>query len=327
MMLFVAASPVMVFLFQLILFKNYEGYIGGLISAMGLAGAIWVLCVAGSLPHSEFLRVMRYIALAHIVVCMYAIIKWDFVSAEERGARMHLLEIGTSVWAELALGAIVASVLSKRKELIIAASLIGGVVIAGAQMRGAGLSALSLLLFYWVLIGSKKFGALPTITISLLSAASMMIVYPLFARYISSILLLDDASRGISSGFSGRFDNWSVWIERFQSSPLIGVGLDRDVGQLEAHNGFIKLFAEYGIALGIPFCYFLVAAVRASWIAYRPEIVAAIVSYLVFILAAPRHISFQIMPFVALAAIAYSFLGLRQFCRMRVTTVRGGYGN
>jgi O-antigen ligase len=83
---------------------------------------------------------------------------------------------------------------------------------------------------------------------------------------------------GLDESAQGRLDAWKAGARMFKSRPLYGVGYDRFAdnyptyvtnaviwGKLEAHNSFVKAFAETGFLGFVPFMALVVLSFRSAW--------------------------------------------------------------
>lgn len=280
------------------------------LASIGTGAVLFAAAVAGNLPLDEFRRAMAYAAIAHAGICAYGILFWDFSAVTYGGPnRLGTEEMGTAVWGELAAGAAIAALLSGRRWLLFAVVPVAAMVIYGTQMRGAGLAIFTALFLYWFLTAGRKIDPLLLLAgLCVLLAAGLALMGEI-SRFVGAALLLDDPHRGLDSGLSGRLENWALAWERFVHSPLIGVGQSDRIAA-NAHNGILKIFAEYGVALALPMLAFVAVGARNAWNARRFDIFAAIAALLVFIGPAPRYINFQIMPFVGIAAVAFALCSL-----------------
>jgi O-antigen ligase len=75
-------------------------------------------------------------------------------------------------------------------------------------------------------------------------------------RHVSSALMMNDAYRGMGSGFSGRSGLWDIALELFNQSPIIGHGLGfyDSVGFIGPHNIVLYGLGEYGLT-AVPFLW------------------------------------------------------------------------
>jgi hypothetical protein len=66
---------------------------------------------------------------------------------------------------------------------------------------------------------------------------------------ITSILALDDPSRDLSSGFTGRDEYWSAALATITDHPF-GIGFKRATAFESGHNGYLKTLVEFGVVGG-----------------------------------------------------------------------------
>jgi putative inorganic carbon (HCO3(-)) transporter len=83
---------------------------------------------------------------------------------------------------------------------------------------------------------------------------------------------------GIDESAQGRLDAWMAGARMVKARPVLGVGYDRFAdnyptyvtnaviwGKLEAHNSFVKAFAETGIVGFVPFMAMVVLSFRSAF--------------------------------------------------------------
>ncbi|MET3988844.1 O-antigen ligase [Bradyrhizobium sp. JR7.2] len=83
---------------------------------------------------------------------------------------------------------------------------------------------------------------------------------------IATFLALDDSSRDLSSGFTGRDEYWYAALATIMDHPL-GIGFKRASAFEAGHNGYLKTLVEFGIVGGgliILFVGCVIAAARAE---------------------------------------------------------------
>lgn len=305
-------SPLFLTILQYVFLEQYSFIPPSFLSSVGMGAVLFAAVVVGSLPVNEFRRVMTYAAIAHAGICGYGIVFWDFSSAVYGGAnRFGTEEMGTAVWAELAVGTAIAALLSGRRWLLWLVVPIVVLVIYSTQMRGAGLALVISFFMYWFLIAGRNWNPLLLFSGFCLMLAGALIMSTELGSAISTALLINDQHRGLSSGFSGRLENWALAWERFLSSPIIGVGQSDRIAS-NAHNGILKIFAEYGLVFSMTMLAFVFLGLRNALRMRMYDIFAAIVGLILFIGPAPRYINFQIMPFVSLAAVAFALYHSRR---------------
>lgn len=78
---------------------------------------------------------------------------------------------------------------------------------------------------------------------------------------IVGLLALDDQSRGVSSGVSGRDEFWRDALATITNHPF-GIGFKRATFYESGHNGYLKTLVEFGV-LGGGLIIFLIASVIA----------------------------------------------------------------
>jgi hypothetical protein len=90
----------------------------------------------------------------------------------------------------------------------------------------------------------------------------------LFTNVFSELFSLNDATRGLSSGVSGRSSNWDYFLPQLSEHPFFGYGF-RNHDFVGAHNGFMQYVLENGLV--ISFLFFsalllkLISNVSAVW--------------------------------------------------------------
>jgi O-antigen ligase len=83
----------------------------------------------------------------------------------------------------------------------------------------------------------------------ILAAAVVLVVAIAYWSEISTILALDDASRNLSSGLSGRDIYWQRAFAAISQHPF-GIGFKRALIYQSGHNGYLKTLLEFGIIGG-----------------------------------------------------------------------------
>lgn len=307
--LFISFLPISILFLQLIFFNFIPNVTQpSLLFSIALT-ATMMLALAVSLLSDQYFRLtMTLLSISHVAICIHGILSVDMSLFHNGPQRFSAYGVGTSVWAEFAVGALVAAILSQRNSIVLIATLIGSIVIFKTQMRGAGISIFILITIYYFF---KSWRNKPSSRLILFFLALLPLIVLLSSEVVQNmmgaILLLHDEHRGIDSGFSGRFDNWNAAFQLFLNSPLIGVGVsDHTAGG--AHNGLIKAMAQMGLFFFIPFSWLIATSTTKAWRNGHMELFAAIFCYLVFILSEPRYINLQIMPFVGLVAVIYSYV-------------------
>jgi O-antigen ligase len=84
-----------------------------------------------------------------------------------------------------------------------------------------------------------------------------VLLFPVIAAFallftnqeVSSLLALDDPDRNVSSGFTGRGDDWNSALALIGQNPF-GMGFKRPPFDNAGHNGYLKSLLEFGIIGG-----------------------------------------------------------------------------
>ncbi|MBL8552330.1 MAG: O-antigen ligase family protein [Hyphomonadaceae bacterium] len=257
------------------------------------AGAISATIIAGlfgaHLSDRDFRSGMHLIALIHCGYCIFGLAQPAELSQE--GARFSAGGIGVQIWGELGVATVAAAVLSGKKHIIVIAALLALPVVVMTQARGPTMAALLVLIIYINSLVPLRF----SIWIWLLLMPAFVVIQQFGSEILdtlSALLLLDDPYRGVSSGFSGRFENWQTGWEAFARSPLIGSSIGDPVVRY-THNGFIMAFAELGIVGGGLFLVGMLAAVAIALVKGKWDILAALAGYFFFIMSTPRYLNFS----------------------------------
>jgi hypothetical protein len=309
----VVITPVVLYFIHISLFEQFLN--GDLVffQYLAISCAIWLAVVTGMLSSSMFKRLMFWTCIVHILICVYGLHGHSTQMAVTGDERAITDDIAVSFWGEIAIGAIMAAVLSSSIVLIAISFVVGGLVIIETQLRGPGISVIVALVIYFSIKmwKSAKCGNVVKLGIVFSLIMGMLFIGLLFGHslwsLISRVLMLDDANRGISSGLSGRVEGWVYGIKMFFDSPIVGSGFF-DTEEKSIHCGYIRILAHFGVVFAIPMLYLLARSLFKSLKLDRPELIATIIGYSLFISTSPRYINFQIMPFVGLAAIAHVLL-------------------
>lgn len=77
-----------------------------------------------------------------------------------------------------------------------------------------------------------------------------------FWPQIAALVALDDPTRDVSSGFSGRSEYWKASLAGIANDPF-GIGFKRTVFDESGHNGYLKTLFEFGIPGGGLMIFFI----------------------------------------------------------------------
>lgn len=86
---------------------------------------------------------------------------------------------------------------------------------------------------------------LKLVLLAVLAAAGFVV----FNQQITDVLALDDPARNVSSGFTGRDEEWLASLKAIADNPF-GMGFKRPPFESWGHNGYLKILLEFGIVGG-----------------------------------------------------------------------------
>jgi O-antigen ligase len=155
--------------------------------------------------------------------------------------------------------------------------------------------AASLVLLMYFVAGLRGWGLATTLFVAgctTIASALFLDPYVLdFFVYVSDGLLkLDNADRGIGSGFTGRSTVWAQTLQLWMNSPLLGLGFRQHEsflpGNVSAHNAYLAMLADTGLIGTLLYIALVLGAlVAALTIDDKPSrrlISVVIVSYIVY---------------------------------------------
>jgi hypothetical protein len=102
-------------------------------------------------------------------------------------------------------------------------------------------SAITLLLYQFT-FEPLRGGKIPLLILTLVASI-------VFWPQIAGIMALDDPTRGLASGASGRDELWYGALTTIAQNP-IGIGFKRTLGNESGHNGYLKTLVEFGVVGG-----------------------------------------------------------------------------
>ena len=282
-------------------------------SAVATAAMASVLLIVFAVSKMQ-LRQWRLVSKKLTVLCglalTYGAVTGGALEIQPESGRFSSEAIGTAAWAEIALGVVLLCIMSEFRVASAMFVPIALYIIVIAEMRIAGIAASVALTLYWFLRVKYRTTKHVFFLFVIGGLSFLLLAISLFGAHIIDILraalLLDDVHRGINSGFSGRFDNFAAGLAIADDNLFFGVGpLDATAGY--THNGYIKVFAQYGIVFGMPFMVFLVLSLFAAFRGRSPSLIASIVALLIFYAGQPRHLNLQLMPLVGLIACCLAY--------------------
>jgi hypothetical protein len=129
-------------------------------------------------------------------------------------------------------------------------------MVALVSSRFALIGCITAIVLYEMTFNPLSPAKIPALVIALIAGI-------VFWPQIASIMALDDSTRGLASGFSGRDERWQLALDTIADHPL-GIGFKRAIGDEAGHNGYLKIIVEFGIPCGglliLLLAYSLVAA-------------------------------------------------------------------
>ncbi len=277
--------------------------IGEYIRLAGILTILVSMIAAANLPEPIFAKVMALIALVHVPILAIASVSADY----DEAGRAYVETLATASLSEVALGMTMAALLSRKVWIFMIVATFSVSVIVGTQMRTAGLAllfALTWIAVFWVLSRARGRSRYFYVTSLIAVVASAYAMYSdLIIRYISVTLLIDDPHRGITTGFSGRFENWTAGLEALMRNPLSGGGF-QDAAINYTHNGYLLTLGQFGIPVGglllLVFFFAIYSAARRS----DAVLTSVLLALALFYVAQPRNINFQLFPLIGLFAVA-----------------------
>ena len=195
----------------------------------------------------------RYLAWLGPAVVVFIVLAWMLL-----GVRLRSLGyIPPNDLAKLAFVAAVFSLLGG-KQLAVGVNLFSISVVILTESRSTLLSMLVFYFVYFIILrpGLAKMIAV-LVTIATVCAVLLIDQFsggPLWQLFVDKVLLLDDATRGVGSGFTGRADYWSAGWAAFGERPIFGYGLrtrapiaTADSLTVNAHSGVINMLLDVGL--------------------------------------------------------------------------------
>lgn len=261
---------------------------------------------AASFNQQYFRLTAMLVATAHLPLLFYGAFQFGEISAQESVTRLGG-EVHTAVWAEIAIGTLLCCILTGKRIMVSIGAAATIAIVVATQMRGAGISVFGVLAAYAYFTYVRSAALFMRLLLPIYFC--LIFVYLKFdvaSEFISSALMLDDPARGLSSGFSGQFDNWQNGVNIFLEHPLFGVGPNDPVASY-THNGYIKILAEHGALFSIIFYYIVLRGLFLSLKEGRVDVSSTILCFMIFITSAPRYINLQIMPFIGLVGLAVAW--------------------
>lgn len=259
--------PMLFFLFLygicnfLSIFKSAEPFISLGYLASILIGIILAYSFSSSLDDNEMaLGLVIYGVFASVILVVYA----SYLGTDIFGRLNSDGLLNPNSLGMIAVSAIMAGFLSRRKLILFLAIIPSGYVLMQSSSR-ASMLGLIVGLIVWILAKKKRKINYRTMSLYCFLLVAVVLTFAIYNRninnFIEGIFYLHDRYRGLYSGASGRFEAWSEAWSIFLSSPVIGVGYRMHELYMtftsSAHNGFLSILADTGIMGIIPVFYLI----------------------------------------------------------------------
>lgn len=225
-------------------------------------------------------RIFIWTAILLAAVLILVLIDNDRHWARLSG-RLH-----SNLWAAVALVAVPGALaLQNRFAAAVVSAFVIYMIGLEFNARGPLIYALSIVAAFvavWAVLHPRKSLAPQTLAtaITFVGIASFLVVAN-WDFITKDILMLDSATRGFGSGFTGRTDLWVYLIGVAADHPFTGVGFRMHEafvsapGLYSAHNAYIAILVDLGVfGLGIYLAMIAIALWRAV-VRYRSPLVAA----------------------------------------------------
>ncbi len=278
---------------------------GSLFNSLAIQVIIIVAAALSTAPEKSLVNAFFIACVAHLITLVYGISAGGLAIAQIGEVRFSGAGFREVIWAEVALGTLALAILSGRTYVVVLSVPVAGILIAATQMRTIGIAAfvgVLVFLYYQLYFKQRKTNKqILLLLIPILLFWYVVLQRDAIVQAVSAILLLDDMHRGLSSGFSGRFDNILLGWELFQGSPIIGVGsLQEDAAYV--HNGYVKVLAQYGV-FGVFWIALIGVAIWKAWAQRNYPLLTVIFMLVLFYVGQPRHLSLQVFPLVGVLAV------------------------
>jgi O-antigen ligase len=255
---------------------------------------LFILAVATVFAGCPDRRLLRSVAGLFCVMGAPFLIYID-ITGERIWGRLSANDLQPNMWGLAGLTVCLGAFARKPGLLAVGGFIVGAATILEASSRES-LVAIAVALL--VVIGLHlQDTTRPRLVVMLAGAGVALVLTALLLDpyiinaigYISSdVFLLDSPERGLDSGFSGRSGVWAATIEVWLKSPLIGIGFRRHEqflpDEAPAHNAFLAMLADTGLAGLLVYLVLLVGSLIAAWGIRDPRtrrfVLAVIVAYI-----------------------------------------------
>jgi O-antigen ligase len=218
------------------LHDDESGTLSGIFYTILLAVTAVALAVLWTLEPADFGRCMT---VASVVLCLFGITAIAILGWPERRDLGGFLQ--PNIFAAPLLAAVVFS--QFRPGLVgIIVRILCLAMVALVSSRFALIGCITAMALYELTFNPLSPAKIPGLVIALIAA---IVLWP----QIAGILALDDSTRGLASGFSGRDERWQLALDTIADNPF-GIGFKRPIGDESGHNGYLKVILEFGIPGG-----------------------------------------------------------------------------
>jgi O-antigen ligase len=212
------------------------GILSGILYTCLLPSIALSLAILWTLQPADFERCM---SVASVILCLFGITAIAVLGWPERRDIGGILQ--PNIFAVPLLTALIFSQFHAGRAGIIVRILCFAMV-AVVSSRFALIGCITAVVLYEMTFDPLSPAKIPALVVAL---ATGIFFWP----QIGDVLALDDPTRGLSSGFSGRDDRWQLAFDAISDHPF-GIGFKRSIGEESGHNGYLKTLLEFGVAGG-----------------------------------------------------------------------------
>jgi len=255
---------------------------------------VFILAIASLVAACPDRRLLRSVASVYSVLGAIFLLYVD-VTGERVWGRLRANDIEPNVWGLFGLSVCLGAFARKFGLVALGVLASGATTIFIASSREHILALLAALLVIAVLYARdmnkyRMFGVLAVSCIALILAAFLLDPYILNAiGYVKAdVLLLSSPTRGLDSGLTGRTEIWAATTDLWLKHPFLGVGFrqhEQFLAGAPAHNAYLAMLADTGVAGLIVYVALLTTSLAASWGIQDPRtrrfVMAVIVTYIV----------------------------------------------
>lgn len=266
---------------------------------------IFLICMALANADSKNVETAFLVSwVAMFAILIYGIIAGGALRIEFGIDRFSGAGFREVIWSEIALGTLVLAFLTRRHPVFLLTLPFVGLIVFATQMRVAGLAVFFGVLVY---VADRYFfqkgraGRMAFLAAGIVAIFSFVVFFEAISQLVRLLLLLDHSHRGLESGFSGRFENIAMGWHAYLASPLIGFGLEDETVNY-THNSFVLVMAQYGI-FGIFWCCLVLYSMLIAFRQRDLVLLSCLIVLTIYYMAQPRHINFQVFPFVGVLSV------------------------